>query len=140
MPKKLGLFYVVLLTDPLYIQWYKFIIVQVTLPIPSHRVQSNIMLVFKRLHLNLLNIMIYFLDITLPYLEQFRPSSNQKIKSKPRINKDIVVSTVCGLSKQNLSQLIHQHFGRVFIFGLRRIEIKGLMKGLPTNVPDLGET
>ena len=58
IPNELGLFYVVLLTVPLYTQWNKFIILQVTLSTPSHQVTSNVMLVFKRLHLNLLNIVI----------------------------------------------------------------------------------
>ena len=54
--KELGLIYVVLLTVKLYIWWGKFIIVQVTLPTPSHIVPSNFMLFLKRLNLNLLNI------------------------------------------------------------------------------------
>ena len=33
-----------------------FIIVQVTLPTPYHQLPSNFMLVFRRLHMNLLNI------------------------------------------------------------------------------------
>ena len=37
MNNELGLFYVVLITVPLYIQWDQFIIVQVTLPTPSHQ-------------------------------------------------------------------------------------------------------
>ena len=37
MPKVLGLFYVVFLTVPLYIQLDQFIIVQVTLPTPYHQ-------------------------------------------------------------------------------------------------------
>ena len=56
MPKKLLLFYDPLLTVPLYIQWYKFIVVQIALPTPSHQVPSNFMLVFKSLHMNLLKI------------------------------------------------------------------------------------
>ena len=36
MPKKLGLFYAIVLTVLLYIRWYQFIIFQVTLPTPSH--------------------------------------------------------------------------------------------------------
>ena len=38
MPKELRLFYVVLLTVPLFICWYQFIILQVVLPTPSHKV------------------------------------------------------------------------------------------------------
>ena len=55
MPKELGLFYVFPSLSH-YIQWDQFIIVQVTLPIPSHQAPSNYVLVFKKLHLNLLNI------------------------------------------------------------------------------------
>ena len=68
MPKELGLFYVFFLTVPLYIQWYQFIIFHITLPIPSHRVPSNFMLVFKILHLNLLNIVTFLtLKVVLGY-------------------------------------------------------------------------
>ena len=56
MPNKLGPIYVAFLTVPLYIQWDQFIIVQLTLPTPSHQVPSNFMLDFKRLRRNLLNI------------------------------------------------------------------------------------
>ena len=50
------LFYVALLTVPLYIQLGQFISVQVTLPTLYHQVPSSFILFFKRLHLNLLNI------------------------------------------------------------------------------------
>ena len=60
MPKELGLFHVAFLNVPLYIQWDHFIIVQVTLPTPSHRVPSNVMVVFKKLHINLLEILVLF--------------------------------------------------------------------------------
>ena len=59
MPKGLGLFYVIFLTDPLYVQWGNFITVQVTLKIPSHLVPLNFLLGFKILRLNLLNIVIF---------------------------------------------------------------------------------
>ena len=59
MPKELGLFYVVFLTAPLYIQWDQFTTVQVTLPITYNQVPLNFMLVFKFLRLNLLNIVIF---------------------------------------------------------------------------------
>ena len=57
MPNELGLFYVALLTVPLYIQWDQLIIVEITLPTPSYQVTSNFMLDLKRLRLNLLNIL-----------------------------------------------------------------------------------
>ena len=56
MPKELRLFYASLPNIQLYIQLDHFIIVQVTLPALSNQVNSNFMLVLKRLHLNLLNI------------------------------------------------------------------------------------
>ena len=46
------------LTVPLYIQWEQFIVVQVTLPTPYHQGKSNIMLAFKMLHMNLLNMQV----------------------------------------------------------------------------------
>ena len=55
--KELGLFYVAFLTVWLYIQLDQFIIVQVTLPTIYHQVYSSFILVLKRLHLSLLNIM-----------------------------------------------------------------------------------
>ena len=36
VPNELGLFYVVLPTVPLYVQWYQFVIFQIALPTPSH--------------------------------------------------------------------------------------------------------
>ena len=56
MTKELGLFYVAFLTVPLYIQLDQFIIVQVTLPTLYHQVPSSFILVIRRLHVNLLNI------------------------------------------------------------------------------------
>ena len=57
IPKELELFYVALITVPLYTQWEQFIIVQVTLTTPYHQFTSNFMLYLKRLRLNLLNIL-----------------------------------------------------------------------------------
>ena len=59
IPKELGLFYVAFLTVWSYIQLDQFIIVQVTLPTLSHQLPSNFMLVSKKLHLNLLKIVIF---------------------------------------------------------------------------------
>ena len=56
MLKELGLLYVAFLTVRLYTQLDPFIIVQVTLPTLYHQVPSSLILVLKRLHLNLLNI------------------------------------------------------------------------------------
>ena len=54
--KEFGLFYVAFLTVPLFIQRYQFIIVKVNLPTPSNHVPSDFMLDFKRLRLNILEI------------------------------------------------------------------------------------
>ena len=51
-----------------------------------------------------------------------------------------MVSTICGLSKQNPYQLIRQLFGHVSITRLILIERKGFMEGLPENIPDMEET
>ena len=56
MPKELGLFYVAFLTVRLYFQLDQFIIVQVTVPTLYHHTPSSFILVFKMLHLNLLDI------------------------------------------------------------------------------------
>ena len=56
MPKELGLFYAAFLTVLIYTQLDQFISVQVTLLTIYHQMPSSFILVFKRLHLNLLNI------------------------------------------------------------------------------------
>ena len=53
---------------------------------------------------------------------------------------NFVVSTICDLSKQEISQLVHQKFGHVSICRLKRMARKGIMDGLPTNIPDLEDT
>ena len=145
MPKEMRLFYVILLTVSLYIWWYQFIIVQVTLPTPSHQVPSNFMRVFKRLHLNLLNI-VNFVDPQgrswrSPYQTQknYNIFKNKFVKVNPQRNRNVFVPTVCTISKQNLSQLINKRFGHVSISRLKLMARKGLMEGLPTNIPDLEE-
>ena len=50
---------------------------------------------------------------------------------------NLVIPTVCVLSKQNLSQNFHQSFGHVSIPRLKRMSIKGLMEGLPENLSEL---
>ena len=104
MPKEQGLFYVVLPTYPSYIRQDQFIIVQVTLPKPYQQVTSNVMLVFKRLHLNLLNILIL---LTLKVVIGDHPTrqgtkqtifKSKFVKVNPQINRDIVVPNICGIS------------------------------------------
>ena len=59
MIKELGSFYVAFLTVQLYTHLEQFIIVQVTLPTLYHQVPSSFILIFKRLRLNLLNIVTF---------------------------------------------------------------------------------
>ena len=59
------------------------------------------------------------------------------VKINPHRDKNIVFPTVCEISKQNLSQLIHQRFDHVYIPILKRMARKGLMEGLPENLPEL---
>ena len=54
----IGIFYVFLKHLPLYILRGTFVTFQVTLTIPYHWVTLNVMLVFKMIRLNLLNIVI----------------------------------------------------------------------------------
>ena len=61
------------------------------------------------------------------------------VKINPHIDKNLVVRTVCGLSKQTLSQLIHQRFFHVSITRLKRMARKVLMEGLTENLPELEE-
>ena len=143
MPNKLGFFYVAFLTVPLYIQLYQFIIFQVTLPILSHQVPSNFMLDFKRLHLNLLNIVtLLTLKVVLgDHHTRLKTIFNifkyKFVKVNPHRDSNIFFPTVCGNSKQNLSKFIHHRFGYVSITRLKRKAIKRLMEGLPENLPDL---
>ena len=55
------------------------------------------------------------------------------VKINHHRDKNIVVPTVCGISKQTLSQLIHHRFGHVSITRLKRIAGKELMEGFPEN-------
>ena len=145
MPKGLGLFSVAFLTVPLYIQLDQFIIVEVTLPTLYHQVPSTFILVLRKLHLNLLNIVILLtLKVVLGdhpiRLATILTIFNLKLsKINPHRKKNLVVPTVCGLSKQNLSRLIHQRFGHISITRLKRMARKGLMSGLPENLPELEE-
>ena len=50
------------------------------------------------------------------------------VNINPHRDKNIVVPTVCGLSKQALSQLIHQCFGHVSITRLKRMAIPTVLR------------
>ena len=53
----------------------------------------------------------------------------KKLKVNPHRDINIVVPTVCALSK--IDQLIHQIFGHVYIVRLKLMAIKVLVEGLP---------
>ena len=61
------------------------------------------------------------------------------VNFNPHRGRDIVFPTICALSKQNLSQIIHKCFGHVSITILKGMKIKGLTEGLPENIPILEE-
>ena len=56
------------------------------------------------------------------------------LKVNTQRNSDIVVPTVCDLSKQNPAQIIPHHFGHVSIDRLKQMTGTGLVEGLPTNL------
>ena len=109
----------------------------------------------KHYHIRFPQILCWFKNVTYEPLEHcdfvdpqycswispWQPQNNldyikiEIIKFKPQRNSNIVVPNVCDLSKQNLSQIIHQRFGHVSISRLKRMSIKWLMVGLPTNLP-----
>ena len=105
IPNALGIFFVVFLVATLYIHWDQFISVHVSISIPSHWVTFNVVLVFKRLNLNLLNILILLtLKVVLgshPYQTQnnLKYFKTEVVKVFPKINIYIVVPTICSLSK-----------------------------------------
>ena len=63
----------------------------------------------------------------------------EMVKINPHRDKNVVVPNACGLSKK-FPQLIRQRFGHVYITRLKRMAKKGLMKGLPENLPELEES
>ena len=62
------------------------------------------------------------------------------VKINTHRDKNIVVPTVFGFSKQTLSQLINQCFGHVSITRIKELARKVLMEGLPQNLSGLEET
>ena len=76
MSKELGLFDVISLIIPFYIQRDLFIIVQVTLPTLSHMVPSNFILILKRLPMILFEIVIL---LTLRVVLGDRPNRPKRI-------------------------------------------------------------
>ena len=126
MPKELGLFYVAFLTVQLYIQLEQFIIFQITLSTIYNQMPSSFILVLKRLHLNLLNIVTL---LTLKIVLGDHPARLAKILTifNSKISRSILIDTRIFFSqlsvdlKKTLSQLIHQRFGHVSINKLKRM-------------------
>ena len=142
MPKELGLFYFAFLTVWLYIQLEEIISVQVTLKTLYHQLPS-ILYWFKKVTSEPLEH-CDFVDPQGPsWWSPYKTCNNldylqiEVVKINPHREKNLVVPTVCGFSKQTISQLIHQRFGHVYITGLKRMAIKGLMEGPPENLPEL---
>ena len=101
------------------------------------------MLVLKKLNLNLLEI-VTFLTLKViirdhpTRLKKPRLSSNRNFQIQPSNKQEYFCPNyLCPI--KNLSQIIHQRFGHVYITKVKIISRKGLMKRLPTNLPDLEE-
>ena len=101
MPKELVLFYVAFLNVRLFIQLDPFIIVQVTLPTLYHQVPSSLILVFKGLHLNLLNIVNLF---TLKVVLGDHPTRLAKILTifNSKLSRSILTETIILLSQMSV--------------------------------------
>ena len=127
-----GLFYVALLNVTLHIQWD---------PTPPNQVASNFILVFKILHMKLLNIVtLLTLKVFLGY-KPIRPKTISNI-FKLKLSKSTLKETGILLSQlsvrylKKIFQIIHQRFGHVSISRLKQMTRKGRTEGLPTNPND----
>ena len=142
MTKELELFYVAFITVRLYIQSDQFIIVQVTVPTLYHQVPSSFILVLKSLHMNLLKIVTLFtLKVVLGDYHTRITTILTVLNTKLSIlilTETIMLFPQLSLEFQNknLSQIIHQSFYHVSITRLKRMARKGLMEGLPENLPE----
>ena len=98
------------------------------------------MLAFKKLHLNLLNIVTLWI---IPEDQPYQTQNNldyiqiEIFKVNPQRDRNIFFWTVCELSKGNLYQLIHQYFGHISITRLKIMARKGLMDSILENIYDL---
>ena len=73
-----------------------------------------------------------FLEVThLDYLQVLI------VKFNPQINWDNMVTTIFGLSKYNISQLIHQLFGHIPMIRVKILAREVTTKGPSTNIPGL---
>ena len=95
--------------------------------------------------MNLLNIVTLLPLRVVIWISPYQNHNNidylqlENFRINPHRDKNLVVPTICRLSKQTLSQLIHQRFGHVSITQLKLMTRKGLMEGLPENLPELEE-
>ena len=94
--------------------------------------------------LNLLNIVTL---LNLNFILGYHPTSLKMILTifKSKLSKSnlketgILLSQMSVRYQKQISQLIHQNFGRVSIFRLKLMTRKVLMDGLPENISDLEE-
>ena len=143
MPKELVLFYVVSWTSPLFNLHDQFITVQVILPIPSHRVLLNYMLVFRMLRLKLFNIVILW---NLKVVLGSRPTGLRiiwnvfKLRSSKSTLKEIYILwfQISVVSQRRIFPSLSINALVVCSFlGLNNGGRRGIMKGLPRNLPGL---
>ena len=100
------------------------------------------MLVFKRLSLNLLNIVTL---LTVKVVLGDNPTRTKTISNIFKLNlsksvlteTDIFISQLYVHFKKNLSRIIHNNFGHVSITRLKQTARKGFMEGIPENIPNL---
>ena len=79
------------------------------------------------------------MEITIPDSQQSRLSSNRKCHQNLSKRQEYFCLNFLRNTKKNLSQLINQSFGHVYINILNQMTRKGLMEGLQENLPELEE-
>ena len=71
--------------------------------------------------------------------QKYQLYSNQKW-SNPTLKETVTILSQLSVQFQNnISQLIHKSFGHISINRLKQMTRKGIMEGLPENIPDLEE-
>ena len=122
MPKELTLFYVTFLNVLLYI--YPFGTVYYFPGHPSNTISSGALkfyIGFKKVTSEPLENCNFVDPQDRSWRSLYQTHNNldylqlKIFKVKPHRDNNIVVSTFCGISKQNISQIIHQRFGHVSI-------------------------
>ena len=131
-------------TFPLYNVWDQFIIFRVILQNIYYQVLFNVILIFKGLHQNQLSTVNFCsLKACHTWRSNYLTHNNldyliiEVVKFDPNHHKDSVTPTVCGISTQNLLQLVYQHFVHVSVPVLSSMENKGSVQVLSTNLPNL---